>query len=360
MMGPSAVESPVAVLVVEDDAIAGDMVRLALERAGVRVWLVNRVADAVTLLRRRSFSAVVLDYRLPDGDPWRVAQVAQERVPSVPIILVTGAGNEQIAAEALHRGVDGYVKKSGSLCEDLPGIVDRVIRSARADNHLRRLQVELAASLQEKETLLKEIHHRVKNNLQLICSLLNLQAQSSDDMRLSAAFEDSSNRVRSMALVHEHLYRSPDLHRIQFADYVRALLEAMVHAHGTGERIDYVVDIGSVAIPVDVAMPCALIISEIVTNAFKHAFPKDRSGHVVISMAQLPDNRLELVVSDDGIGAAPDFCLERSESLGLSLVKMLVEQLSGRLQWRNAAGLEFRITFDGAGALSQRTVHAES
>jgi two-component sensor histidine kinase/integral membrane sensor domain MASE1 len=204
---------------------------------------------------------------------------------------------------------------------------------------------ELASRNAEKELLLKEIHHRVKNNMQVICSLLNLQARRFDDTRLVQAFHDSQFRVKSMALVHEHLYQSRDLDRISMNTYVRALVEGIASTQLDGQKVRCEVEAGNITLPIDAAVPCGLIINEMVTNAFKHAFPDGNRGRLSIFMTERPVDRVEIVVSDDGIGLPPGARSAPTLSFGMNLVSMLVEQLNATLEVLPTPGTAFKLTF---------------
>ena len=204
----------------------------------------------------------------------------------------------------------------------------------------------LRASLAEKEILLKEIHHRVKNNMQIIHSLLNLQAAQVEDAAFLGMIRDSQRRIRSMALVHEQLYRSPDLSRIDFRDYLQALIAGLVKSSLVESRVRVATEIGDVRLDIHTAIPCGLLVSELVSNAFKHAFPGGRAGEVAIRLARLPDGKLRLSVADDGVGLPAGFDANHTASLGMQLVGLLCEQLGGTLEIRRGRGTEFRVVFE--------------
>jgi len=202
-------------------------------------------------------------------------------------------------------------------------------------NVTARLSAEekVRASLREKEILLKEIHHRVKNNLQIISSLLRLQATKVDEPRLSALLMESQSRVTSMALVHEMLYQSADLSRIPFASYARALGTSLISAFGvTAERVRLAVEAGDIALGVDVAVPCGLLLNEILSNSLKHAFPDDRRGTVAVVLELGADQQYHLRASDDGVGLPPDFEARQRPALGTKLIDLLADQLGGSVQ----------------------------
>jgi two-component sensor histidine kinase len=195
----------------------------------------------------------------------------------------------------------------------------------------------------EKEVLLQEIHHRVKNNLQVISSLLHLQSGHVDDKQVQRALTESQERVRSMALVHEKLYRSPDLSRIDFGDYVRDLVDHLLETYYTVTgKVTLVVDVEDIALGIDQAISCGLILNELVSNALQHAFPGGRGGEVCVAMH--PDSRrLRLVVSDNGIGLPEDIDIKQAKSLGLQLVSALVQQLEATLRIERRNGTTFSI-----------------
>ena len=223
----------------------------------------------------------------------------------------------------------------------------------------RELQVELTereraegqirASLLEKEVLLKEIHHRVKNNLQIIASLLDLQArQIEGDHVTNEALVDSRNRVRSMALVHEHLYQTEDLAQIDLGQYLDELCRNLTSSYGAVARfVRLQTHVDDVAFDVDTAIPCGLIINELVSNALKYAFPDDRKGVLTVSLRGFETGVYELSVEDDGIGLPESVDIADSPSLGLQLVTALSRQIHGEISVDRTGGTHFRIRFTG-------------
>lgn len=194
----------------------------------------------------------------------------------------------------------------------------------------QQAEAQIQASLLEKEILLKEIHHRVKNNLQIISSLLNLQLEGLHDPAARAVFEDSKNRVRSMALIHEQLYQSPNLAHIDFAEYVTSLVNYLVRVYRVDEsRIRVHLSLAPLYMGIDTAVPCGLILNELVSNAFKHAFTDDRQGDVLITLQPIAAGEATLSVSDNGAGLPATIDVQNTASLGLQLVATLVKQLKG-------------------------------
>lgn len=196
-----------------------------------------------------------------------------------------------------------------------------------------RAEARIKASLKEKEVLLKEIHHRVKNNLQIISSLLNLQSTYSTDTTSTAVFQDSQNRVRSMALIHEKLYQSENLSQINFAEYISDLGRYLVSVYrGTSAGVGFNVDAEEILLAIDTAVPCGLILNELISNALKHAFKGMEAGKITVTLQTEKNRHVKLVIADNGIGLPPDFNRQSGTSLGLMLVDTLIDQLDGTLQ----------------------------
>jgi two-component sensor histidine kinase len=228
-----------------------------------------------------------------------------------------------------------------------------------------RIEEQIKASLQEKEVLLKEIHHRVKNNLQVISSLLKLQSNSVQDPSALEMFKESQNRVRSMALIHERLYRSDDLAKIDFAGYVRNLAASLIRSYSAGsEPVSLRTDIHGVSLGIDTAIPCGLVINELISNALKYAFPPgwhetqegnsqlsgngnaiSREAEIRVELRPDQDQQLTLVVADNGVGFPLDLDFRNTASLGMRLVNTLVGQLEGTLELCGGDGTKFKITF---------------
>jgi len=221
------------------------------------------------------------------------------------------------------------------------------------EEKLKQHADDLQNSLKEKEVLLKEIHHRVKNNLQIITSLLYLQSMNIEDEATQAIFKDSQNRVKSLALVHEKLYQSKDLARIDFSDYLKNLTNFIFTTYRTNvSHLDIEYDMDEVYLSVEISVPLGLILNELLSNALKYAFigiqKDDSTEHrITLKLKKLQNEEYLLSVSDNGIGLADDFNLEESDSLGLKLVTSLVQQIEGKLEVHPKNSTEFKITFNG-------------
>lgn len=208
---------------------------------------------------------------------------------------------------------------------------------------------KIRSSLREKEALLKEIHHRVKNNLQVVSSLLGLQSRAVSDEVTRKMFQESQNRIHSMALLHESLYQSSNLSKIDFPEYIRQLAAHLFHSYGVPpERIHLRTDLDKLYLHLDAAVPCGLIINELISNSLKYAFPDGRTGEVRIELHEHDDHMARLVVADNGVGLRSDVDWITARTLGLRLVRTLAEQLGAKLEMNTHAGTEVQLTFPAA------------
>jgi PAS domain S-box-containing protein len=221
----------------------------------------------------------------------------------------------------------------------------------------KRAEEQIKQSLKEKEVLLKEIHHRVKNNMQIISSLLSLQSRYVKGKKALEMFQNSQARIRAMALVHEKLYRSKDLARINFVEYVQDIVRQLFRSHGISPAtISYNIRVKDVFLAINRAIPCSLIINELVSNSLKHAFPASvkttadrpdgKKGKIDIDFYLGKDNKLLLKIRDNGIGLPDNIDFKNTKTLGLQLVTTLVEQLNGTIEVDIKRGTTFKIKFD--------------
>ena len=212
-----------------------------------------------------------------------------------------------------------------------------------------RPRQKLQSSLEEKTLLLKEIHHRVKNNLQIIASLLNLQSRYIRDDATLAAIRESQNRVKAMALVHEKLYRSEDLAHISLNDYIRFLGTGLFQFYDARSRgIRFRLEIHDVDVDINAAIPLGLILNELISNSLKYAFPDQRSGEVAIVIRK-EEHTLTVVFQDDGIGIPEHLDWKDTQSLGLRLVNTLVDQMNGTIELDRSAGTQFTMVLHEKG-----------
>ena len=229
---------------------------------------------------------------------------------------------------------------------DDKGIINGAIEVIRDITESKKAEKEVIDSLHEKELLIKEIHHRVKNNMQIVSSLLNLQTNYVDEKETVDVLKESQNRVRSMAMIHEELYRSGDLTHINFVNYVQNLIQKLLYAYNIDATIiKPILKIENINLNMETAVPCGLIISELVSNSLKYAFPNGMAGEIYISLKSKED-KFELVIRDNGIGLPENFDFNKLDSLGLLLVKNLTDQIDGDLTINVTTGTEFIINFE--------------
>lgn len=305
---------------------------------GIHVKINRKAAEmtgyAVEELVGKSVKDLVAPGEYPD---------AQERLKGIV------EGTTYPIYERLFRKKDGsefQVEINASLILDAdrrPRFIQSVIRDISERKAKERA---LQTALQEKDILLKEIHHRVKNNMQVVSSLLSLQSRYISDPRDVEAFRECQRRIRSMALVHEKLYRSRSLSRIEFGGYVRQLAgQLLSSAEKRPGTVGLKLDVEETMFDIQTAIPLGLIVNELLSNALKYAFPGERKGQISISLRAGERDEFVLTFSDDGVGLPPGVDLVRSESLGFQLVSMLVEQLDGRVDIQGESGTGFRIFF---------------
>lgn len=226
-------------------------------------------------------------------------------------------------------------------------LVETIISLEENIEERKKIQEELLLSLKEKEILLKEVHHRVKNNLQVIHSLLNMQLKKMKDRGDIEMIKTSQMRIKSISLIHEKLYLSQNVAYINFKNYISDLLELLSNSYkGYAYNVSFEVMAEEIFLDLDLAISCGFIINELVTNSLKYAFPENRKGKITIKINKMEDNHIEMIIKDDGIGVDPHFEFRKTDSIGLSLVTMFSElQLGGKIELNRENGTEFKITF---------------
>jgi two-component sensor histidine kinase len=208
----------------------------------------------------------------------------------------------------------------------------------------KRMEEALRASLAEKEVLLREIHHRVKNNLQIVISLLSMQSRAMKEPRVQEMLKDCQARVHSMALVHEALYRSGNLVQINLDEYLRSLGKTIMSSYSSGRTIKFMAELEPIQTNVETAIPCGLIVAELLSNALKYAFPDNRAGEILLSLRKNVADQIVLTIRDNGVGIPADLDLASVGSLGLKLVTDLAQfQLGGKMLLKKDPGTEIEI-----------------
>ncbi len=284
---------------------------------------------------RQRKAVIINDYAA--SNPWKngypAGHVTVLRHMSVPvfagqhIVLVAGVGNKEVDYD------DNDSRELSLLMDGMWRLIER-----------KQSGEQIVRSLQEKEVLLKEIHHRVKNNMQVICSLLSLQANGITDETVRAKFEESRNQVYTMALIHESLYSSSDLANIDFKVYLKSLVGGIVDTYNRNDVI-FAVDMESIALDVTVGIPCGLIVNELVSNSLKYAFPEGRNGTIRVGIYRNSEGNHALFVEDNGIGLPDEVDFFNTQSLGLQLVNALTKQIHGTIELSRTEGTRVILTF---------------
>ncbi len=272
----------------------------------------------------------------------------------IPVVLgaamLEGSSDECIVFVLDHSEYKRSEREKEDLLEQL-----RVLNT-QLEERVRVRTSELSAMLGEREILLQEVHHRVKNNLQVISSLINIQMRKLDEGRSRNALEECQTRVQAIALIHEKLYQFQDYARVPFSEYAKSLAGNVLYAAGIAPAdISLELAVDELTLAVDRAIPCGLVLNELMTNALKHAFPDGRRGTIRVALSRVEGGLLRLSVRDDGIGLPAGTDLRKAGSLGLQLVSTLAEQLEGTVTLHNELGTTFELTFPADSESEQRS-----
>ena len=371
------------VMQVEDSVSDAALIERALAKNGYTVSS-ERVMNAQQMreaLAKQPWDVIIADYRLPEFDAPSALSLLHDSGRDIPFIVVSGAMGEELAVAMMRAGAHDYLLKD-NLARLAPA-VEREIRDARTrrereqvkralNQSEERLVVQKAAMerqtelLQQRETMLREIHHRVKNNMQVMSSLLSLQARVVSNLETSRMLEENQNRIQSMALLHELLYQSEDLAAVDFSKYIHRMVDHLFRSYGVNElQIRLRTELDPVALELDDALPSGLLINEVISNSLKHGFPQGRSGEVRIQLRCTSAETVVLALADNGVGLPCGLDWTTSRSLGLRLVRALAQQLRANLDIRSQGGTEVKLVFqakhkmNAAGVSIARAAHVE-
>jgi PAS domain S-box-containing protein len=330
----------------------------ALEEANTRIrGLIQAIPDIV-YFKDASLRNIVVNKAFEDAFGLSEAAIAgktdEEILPpdlaaacrrSDELVLTSGKPFRFEETMTDRNGRDVVFETIKSVYRDGAGRALGLVGVSRDVTERRRMEAALKFALEEKEVLLKEVHHRVKNNMQVISSLLNLQARYLQDPEAIEVFADSQRRVRSMALIHEKLYQSDNLARIDFGNYIRQLTASLVASQMKRPgQVEVRTEIEDIEFDLKTSIPLGLIINELVSNSLKHAFPDDRTGAITIALRRTNDGFL-LTLRDTGVGIPGETEIHHSKSMGFQLVSLLAHQLDGRFELSPAPGAELRVFF---------------
>lgn len=335
----AALALPVVKLLIVDDREENRIaLRAMLEDVHYKLVEVNSGEQALRLLVEEEFAVLLIDIVMPGMDGFQLAEIirSREKTAAVPILFMTAVATDvAFVFKGYRTGAVDY------LIKPLDAEIVRAKLAALTDLFRQRKLIE--ASLREKEVLLREVHHRVKNNLQIITSLLHMQGTSQVEA-VRNLLAESEARIRSIALVHENLYRAESFACIDVDTYLNSVMAALQQTYGAYHTTIRVVEHG-VHLPIDTATPFGLIVNELVSNALKHAFPDDRAGTITVSLREVPPDGLLLEIRDDGIGVPASVDYKNPQSMGLQLVYSLSSQLGDAFEVDRDGGTTIRIRF---------------
>jgi two-component sensor histidine kinase/CheY-like chemotaxis protein len=368
-------KEPANILLVDDDSRNLDVLDSILACPDYRLFRARTADEALLALIAEEFAVIVLDVRMPEVSGYELAQLIKQRkrTQHIPILFLTAYYREDDdVLQGYGAGAVDYLSKPVNpliLKSKVAVFVDlfRKTRALATMNRAMEVEIEerlkqLKASLHEKDILLKEVHHRVKNNLQVISSLIDLQAERLTDPAMRTLFRDTRDRVRSMALVHEKLYQSADLAHTELGAYIRNVMKELFLAHGeVSSKVTLQLQLEPVLLPVDMAIPCGLILNELATNSLKHAFVGREHGTIEIQLTSVRNESVHLRFRDDGWGLPAGLKLDAAESLGLRLIRMLSKQLRGEVKSHSGEGTTFELHFQlqkntGGGSSDEKAV----
>ncbi|MGC4094829.1 MAG: histidine kinase dimerization/phosphoacceptor domain -containing protein [Polyangiaceae bacterium] len=332
-------------LIVEDNEADAFLVKKLLDTSSSTMRRLGQfsveagrtLAHALARVEHANFDVVLLDLGLPDSQGLDTLRALRAAAPAASVVVFTGTGELELGISALGLGAQDFLLKD----ELNPAVVVRTLRFAI---ERRRAEAELLARLREKEVLLKELNHRAKNNLQVVTALLSMQARRSQNDDFRALVEAARGRVEAMARAHEQLNSGSDLSRIDFSGYLRNLAHSIHSSHGGDSRgITLELDVEQHALPLDRAVTAGLIVNELLTNSFKHAFSGDGEGRIWVRLRARAE-QLELTLEDNGVGL-DNHQSPSSAPLGLGLVATLAEQLDAALERDAGPGTRLRLLF---------------
>jgi len=376
------------ILILEDVEFDAELIVHEMRREGIDFisMRVETEEEYVNALEDFSPDVVLVDHSLPQFDGVTALEILKEKTPDTPLIFVSGKIGDEFAVDVLKKGAADYVFKN-NLSKLVPAIeralkersellerrkAEEKLKTAYKDMEVRiqnrtrelsqinqKLLGEIAErklveealnkSIKEKDVLLKEIHHRVKNNLQIVSSLLSLQSQYVNEPGSVELFKESQSRIISMALIHEKLYQTGDLTRINLSEYANELIGDLFRSYSVNTHLmKYQIESKNILLDINTAIPCGLIINELVTNSIKHAFPDNRSGEIKIDI-QCHDGNCILKIADNGVGFPDDLDINDVKTLGLQLVTSLTKQLDGTIELDREGGTCFTIKFNESG-----------
>jgi len=381
------------ILIVDDKKEELYLLETILKGSDYLVVPAGNGSEALEKLYSERFDMIISDILMPVMDGYRLCREVKkdEKLKDIPFVFYTATYTDENDEKfALKLGADKFIRKpveSGNFIKIIQNVIkdvemgkvkakkpvleekegifklyserlvnklenkmidlkEEITKRKEAEDELRKSEEKIKASLREKEVMLQEIHHRVKNNMQIVISLLRLQSRKVEDKDMQEMFRECQNRIRTMALIHEKLYQSKDFARINFAQYIDRLTVHVFQSYSVDSNlIAMKTDLEEVFLDLNRAIPCGLIINELLSNSIKHAFPQGKKGEIHIKLHSDKKGVITLVVSDNGIGFPKDIDFRKAQSLGLQMVNDLTKQINGTIELDRKGGTAFKVVF---------------
>ncbi len=337
-----------SILLVEDNAGDARLLRemFSSEPAdSFEIVHMQRLGPALNRLGQGGVDVVLLDLGLPDGNGVENVRRVRMMAPEVPVIVLSGRDDDATVAQSMLEGAQDYLVKGQIETRALPRALRHAIERFSLLRKTNQVNMELERRVFEKDILLSEIHHRVKNSLQVVSSLLSLEAARVSDAAVAEMLMTTQNRIRSMAAIHQVLYQSRDFARVDFNSFLCSFAPTLIQSFSqSSDRVVLDIDVEDFRLPIDAAIPCGLIVNELISNALKHAFPGGRRGTIRIEFKQVA-GAASLSVSDDGVGIPASVDFDRSQTLGVQLVYLLAGQIGGKVSFERANPTRFTVSF---------------
>jgi len=339
-----------SILFVDDNETIRNLYQRILEKHVSHFYIAKNGHHGLELYHKHKPDLVITDINMPMMDGIEMVREIKARYPSAKIIVMSAYSVKENFIESVNLGVDGYLmkpveaKKLLSLVDEFAGITLMKWELERKEEKRKKAEEYLKKSLEEKEILLREVHHRVKNNMQIISSILRMQSRNIQDEQLRMILQESQNRIHSMALIHENLYSNEGLSDVRFDNYIKSLVGNISRTFNSQQqRVKFKYQIESTNLPMDIAIPCGLIINELVSNSLKYAFANTDHGVITIGFSKTDGNKYSLIVEDNGVGISEDFDIKKTKSLGMKIIHTLVKQIDGVISSDFTKGTKFCI-----------------
>jgi two-component sensor histidine kinase len=337
--------TPPRILVVDDEI---ELERLIKQRFRKKIQskkldfvFVHNGLEAVKHLREKNHIDIVLtDINMPEMDGLTLLELLPEIDGDLRAVVISAYSDLRNIRAAMNRGAFDFLVKPIDF-QDLEITIEKTSKHIQSNKETKKK----LKKAEEQDVLLREIHHRVKNNLHVVANLLDLQSDFIKDEKVLELFADSQSRIQSMALIHEQLYQSDNLRQLNFGEYLHNLVQNILSCNERGNNVEIAIDTQDLWLNLETAIPCGLLINELVTNIFKHAFPKGYHGRIEIQISQDEKEIIYLKVGDNGVGLPPEIDWKQSPSLGLKLVRILSKQLKASITLDTQLGTLFTLTF---------------